>query len=88
MRGSRGGVLALVVALVALALLGRNGGAAAAPSALFLAPVGTFSSPTYVTSPPGDTDRLVVVQQAGRIMLVLDGIAQATPFLDLSLIHI
>ena len=81
MRGTRGGLLALAVGLAALALLVRSGGAVATPDSLLLDPVGTFSAPTYMTSPPGDTDRLVVVQQTGVISLVLDGVVQGTPFL-------
>ena len=46
--------------------------------------VGTFSSPTYVAAPPGDTHRLFVVQQSGQIELIKDGQKQATPFLDIS----
>jgi glucose/arabinose dehydrogenase len=46
--------------------------------------VGDFSSPVYVTSPPGDTRRLYVVEQGGTIRLVLDGRVVAKPFLDIS----
>jgi hypothetical protein len=35
-----------------------------------------------VTSPPGDQSRLFVVQKEGQIKLVLNGVIQATPFLD------
>ena len=45
---------------------------------------GTYTLPTYVTSPPGDTTRLFVVQQAGAISLVRGGAALGTPFLDIS----
>ena len=86
MRGTRGGLLALAVGLATLALLGQNGGAATTPSALLLDPVGAFSAPTYIASPPGDTSRLVVVEQAGKIQLVLNGVVQATPFLDIHLL--
>lgn len=73
-------------ALVALALLA----AALAPASGFAADAslarvdGTFDAPVYVTAPPGDTHRLLVVEQTGRVQLVLDGTKQATPFLDLS----
>lgn len=44
--------------------------------------------PVYVTSPPGDTHRLFVVQQAGKIRLIKDGQLSASPFLDIeSLVH-
>jgi hypothetical protein len=38
-----------------------------------MAKVGDFSSPVYVTAPPGDTSRVFVVQKAGAIALVKDG---------------
>jgi len=43
-----------------------------------------FTSPLYLTAPPGDTDRLFVVERGGRIKIVKDGQVLATPFLDLS----
>jgi glucose/arabinose dehydrogenase len=36
-----------------------------------------------VTAPPGDTRRVFVVEQAGRIMVVREGHKLATPFLDI-----
>jgi glucose/arabinose dehydrogenase len=45
--------------------------------------VGGFTAPVYVTSPPGDRRRLMVVEQAGRIMVVRGGRKRATPFLDI-----
>jgi hypothetical protein len=43
-----------------------------------------FSSPVLVTAPPGDSNRVFVVEQTGRIRIVRDGSTLATPFLDLS----
>ena len=40
--------------------------------------------PLFVTAPPGDTNRLFIVEQGGRILLRKDGALLATPFLDLS----
>ena len=74
MRGTRGGLLAIVAGLAALAPLVGNGGAAARPNALFLDPIANISVPTYVASPPGDTHRLFVVQQTGPIQLIKDGV--------------
>src|SRR5687767_2022079 len=54
----------------------------AGAEALSLDPVGSFSSPMFVTSDPADPDRLFVVEQGGRIRLVEDG-SQST-FLDLT----
>jgi glucose/arabinose dehydrogenase len=46
--------------------------------------VGTFRSPVYVTSPPGDRRRLFVVEQGGRVMIRRDGRTLSRPFLDLT----
>jgi glucose/arabinose dehydrogenase len=46
--------------------------------------VGTFSSPIYVTAPPGDRRRLFVVERAGRIRVLRDGRKLSAPFLDIS----
>ena len=46
--------------------------------------VGTFDSPVYVTSPPGDRRRLFVVEQGGRVMIRRDGRTLSRPFLDLT----
>jgi glucose/arabinose dehydrogenase len=43
-----------------------------------------FASPLYVTAPPGDTDRLFVVERGGLIRIVEDGGILPTPFLDLT----
>jgi glucose/arabinose dehydrogenase len=45
-------------------------------------PIGTFNAPTYIAAPPGDTQRLFVVQQSGQIELI-DG-RKTTQFLDIS----
>ena len=52
-----------------------------APAALHT--VGTFTNPTFATSPPGDTTRLFVTERAGRIVLLKNDVAQAGAFLDL-----
>ena len=45
-----------------------------------------FSAPVFVTSPPGDANRLFVVEQGGRIKIVdrSTGDVSSTPFLDVS----
>jgi glucose/arabinose dehydrogenase len=45
---------------------------------------GTFTLPTYVTSPPGEPDRLFVTEQGGVVRLVEGSTAHATPFLDIT----
>jgi glucose/arabinose dehydrogenase len=56
----------------------------AAPGDPELLQIGTFSSPTYVTAPPGDGERVFVVQQGGRIRVVRDGTTLPTDFLDIT----
>jgi uncharacterized cupredoxin-like copper-binding protein len=45
--------------------------------------VGTFEQPVLVTAPPGDTQRIFVVEQAGTVRIVRDGELLPTPFLDI-----
>lgn len=60
--------------------------AAAAPAAsgVKLVSVGNFNMPLYVTAPPKDLRRAMVVQQGGRITVVRDGKSLGRPFLDIS----
>lgn len=39
--------------------------------------------PMQVASPPGDLERMMVVEQRGVIKLIKNGVVQATPFLDI-----
>jgi glucose/arabinose dehydrogenase len=83
----------LAAVLVVTACGGSNGDAsvtaAGSPAtsgtarALHLARVGTFDSPVYVTSPPGDARRIMVVEQGGTIRVVRGGRKLAQPFLDI-----
>ena len=57
---------------------------AVASGAVRLIGVGTFERPTYVTAPPGDAQRVVVVEQTGRVRLLKDGVRQPGAFLDVS----
>jgi glucose/arabinose dehydrogenase len=47
-----------------------------------LVSIGRFSSPLFVTSPPGDRRRVFVVEQGGKIVLLRGGKRLARPFLD------
>jgi glucose/arabinose dehydrogenase len=58
--------------------------AGAARRGVRLVRVGTFDSPVYVTAPPKDRRRLFVVEQTGRIRVLVGGKRRAKPFLDLS----
>jgi len=82
--------LAFICPLGALALLACGGSPSGPPAAgdslrLQLVASG-LSSPVYLSAPPGDTERLFIVEQAGRIRIVPHGQQQplATPFLDIS----
>lgn len=46
--------------------------------------VGGLNRPVLVTAPPGDLQRLFVVEQPGRVAIVRDGALLPTPFLDLT----
>src|SRR5207302_10041068 len=52
--------------------------------AVRLVRIGTFDSPLYVTSPPGDTRRLFVVEQTGKVRVLVGGKRLRRPFIDLS----
>jgi glucose/arabinose dehydrogenase len=51
--------------------------------ALHLVQVGKFDSPVYVTAPPHDARRLMVVEQGGRIRVMRGGKLLGRPFLDI-----
>ena len=71
----RGFPAVLAIVLVA----GLAPPASAAPE---LVKLGDFDTPVHVAGPPGDASRVFVVEQPGRIQLLVDGQRQATPFLD------
>jgi glucose/arabinose dehydrogenase len=60
-------------------------GLAFAPAAhgATLEQVGSFSSPVSIAGAPGDEHRVYVVEQGGVIRELLDGVEQATPYLDI-----
>jgi len=45
--------------------------------------IGRFRAPVFMTSPPGDRRRLFVVEQAGRVRVLVDGRLRGAPFLDI-----
>jgi glucose/arabinose dehydrogenase len=45
--------------------------------------IGRFRSPVFVTAPPGDRRRLFVVEQAGRVRVMVGGRLRGAPFLDI-----
>jgi glucose/arabinose dehydrogenase len=58
--------------------------AAAAQSIIAVPVVDELAQPVLVTQPPDGTQRLFVVEKAGRIQLAVDGVTQPQPFLDIS----
>jgi glucose/arabinose dehydrogenase len=46
--------------------------------------VSGLNFPTYLTAPPGDLSRLFIIERAGVIRIVKDGVLLPTPFLDIS----
>lgn len=53
--------------------------------ALYLQPVATgLSAPDYAISPPGDTNRLFVVEQNGLLRIIQNGVLLPTAALDIS----
>jgi glucose/arabinose dehydrogenase len=70
-------VSVLVVILVGAAIYGSG-----VADAATLQPIGNFEKPIYVTSDPGNPDRLFVVERGGRIKKVEGG--SVTTFADLT----
>ena len=71
------------LALLVLAFLATAIVAAPASAAPRLTQIGSFDTPVYVASPPGDPHRLFVVEKAGRIVEVRNGQRIDPPFLDI-----
>jgi glucose/arabinose dehydrogenase len=46
--------------------------------------VGNFSQPVFVTAPRGDRKRVFVVEQGGRIRVMVKGKTRSRPFLDIA----
>ena len=46
-----------------------------------------FTAPVSATSMPGDPGKLLIVDQAGKIDVLQNGVVQATPFLDITSIE-
>ena len=76
--------VALIAALLAIAGCGGSGNTSQAAGAVRLQKIGSFDAPLFVTAPPGDTSRIFVVEQGGKIRVVRGGKKLPTPFLDVS----
>ncbi|HEV8376749.1 MAG TPA: hypothetical protein VGR38_11030, partial [Candidatus Polarisedimenticolia bacterium] len=57
--------------------------AAASPLTTVRVP-GTYVRPLLVVAPPGDTQRIFIVEQDGTIRIVKNGVLLAAPFLNVS----
>jgi glucose/arabinose dehydrogenase len=53
------------------------------PKFLALEKVGKFKQPVYLTQPPGQESPLFVVNRPGTIDVIVDGVRQRRPFIDL-----
>jgi glucose/arabinose dehydrogenase len=92
MRGRATIVLAFSLALAAcgsdgVASVGSTqqpGSAHSASAHVRLLEIGTFHDPLYVAGAPADPSRVFVVQRSGQVMLMLNGRAQASPFLNVA----
>jgi glucose/arabinose dehydrogenase len=62
----------------------QSDGANTAARGVRLKRIGSFESPLYVTAPPGDRRRVFVVEQGGRIYVLVGGKRVKRPFLDVS----
>lgn len=76
----------LPLALLALAACSDGGTGPAAPAlALRFAPVDSgLDFPVFVTAPPGDPTRLLVLERGGIVHLRKNGVRAPTPFADLT----
>ena len=78
----------IVPALLTVACAAGPAAATAAPVAhpvlqqLRAVPIGQFDRPVYVTAPPGDPNRLFVVERRGVIRVIRNGKRLRTPFLN------
>ena len=68
--------------LAALAVLAAAPAAAAA--GVQLTRIASVTQPTYVAQPPGDSHRLYLTEQPGRVLVLRDGQLLPQPLVDLS----
>jgi glucose/arabinose dehydrogenase len=75
----RRGLAALIAVLAALVVAGPAMGAFRLVNV-----AGGFNSPVHATAAPGETSRIYVVEQGGRVEVIENGRVRATPFLDIA----
>jgi glucose/arabinose dehydrogenase len=81
--------IAVPVSALALVACGEEsptgGGPPPTSDTLQLVQVATgFSAPVYLSAPPGDSNRVFVVEQAGQIVVIQNGQKLGTPLLDIT----
>src|SRR5690348_14340524 len=75
---------ALVLALSPLGWTGEGVSVASAAPAIKLTKMFSgFTQPLFMAQPNDGTNRYFVVERAGRILAIVNGVHQSTPFLDL-----
>ena len=85
-RGQRLALFLIFAAATLFACAEKHSGSTAppVPSGLRLQTISTaFSTPVFLTAPPGDFVRLFVVEKPGRIRIIKNGTLLTTPFLDI-----
>src|SRR5687768_2886540 len=77
--------IAVTLPILFLVVLIQPGQVArAAPDLKLIQAYSGFAQPVFVTTAPGDSSRLFVVEKAGTIRVIVDGQVQSTPFLNIS----
>ena len=83
--GKRSNLKFYTLALFSIFLMTISSGQILADTALTAVKIqGGLTNPIFVTSPPGDTSRLFIVEQGGAIKIIKSGSLLATPFLNVS----
>ena len=77
-------ILTTAAAAAVAAFLIRSAGADPGLSLTTQVITNEVSSPMYLAMPPGDTERMFVVERAGRIRIIKNGVLLPTPFVDIS----
>src|SRR6059058_1713391 len=83
----RGSIMKIAICCLVLATISVSGlQAATAPGLDAVRVASGLTQPLFVTAPPGDSERLFIVQQNGRIRILnlATGTLNSTPFLALT----
>ena len=74
----------LTLATLGFAALAFGGRQASAQNLQVTNIASGMSSPLFMCQPPGDSTRMMVCEQGGRVRLIKNGVLQAGSFLDIS----